>query len=279
MVSWKTKPHWISGGREMDIDQFEKEIKKDICEEISLAQINTNKFRVITPFQFDDGDHIKIILKKVGADWVLTDEGHTLMHLNYYLDEDRLLEGNRERIIFETIENLSLKYDQGRIFSKIDEKSIGNKLFKLIQGIIQIDDVMYISREQDTYPFLEDVKSFIYRSIAGEHITENWTHPQLDPEKEFIVDFKINGMNTPLFIFRLSNEYRVLKAAITLYEFNRIKFPNQSIGIYRDLDKISPKNKKKFSRLCNAEFTNFYDQQDGIIDYFNSTLPQGYVLA
>jgi len=263
----------------MDIKEFERIFKKSVCDEISLTSVGIDRYRISSPFQFDDGDHIKIVLKRDGKDWILSDEGHTLMHLNYYLDETQLLEGHREKILFETVENLSLSYDRGRIFTKIDKKSMGNQLFRLIQGIIQIDDVLYLSREQDTYPFLEDVKSFIYKSISEEHILENWTNPQSDPEKEFLVDFKINGMNNPLFIFRLNNDYKVLKSAITLYEFDRTKFPNRSIGIYRDLDKITPKNRRKFSRLCNVEFTHFYDQQEGIIDYFNSTLPLGYVIA
>ena len=44
-----------------------------------------NRFLVFTPFTFDDGDHLAIVLKRYDKHWFLSDEGHTYMHLSYEL--------------------------------------------------------------------------------------------------------------------------------------------------------------------------------------------------
>ena len=46
----------------------------------------------ITPFRFDDGDHIAIVLKKEQGRWLLSDGGHTYMHLTYDINEKKLFQ-------------------------------------------------------------------------------------------------------------------------------------------------------------------------------------------
>jgi len=46
---------------------------------------------------FEDGDHLAIVLKREQSNWMLSDEGHTYMHLTYDLDEKDLRTGTRQR--------------------------------------------------------------------------------------------------------------------------------------------------------------------------------------
>jgi len=62
-----------------------------------LTQEGENRFRVFTPFMFEDGDHLAIVLKREQEHWMLSDEGHTYMHLTYDLDEKDLRTGTRQR--------------------------------------------------------------------------------------------------------------------------------------------------------------------------------------
>jgi hypothetical protein len=65
----------------MEIKYIEKEFKEKVCKEIRLMQEGIDRYRVFTPFQFDDRDSFAIILKNAGNNWILSDEGHTFMHL------------------------------------------------------------------------------------------------------------------------------------------------------------------------------------------------------
>ncbi len=83
----------------MITDTIIQEFKRKVCEEIRLIEEGTNRFRVFTPFRFDDGDHLSIVLKKEQNQWVISDEGHTFMHLSYCIDSADLMAGTRKQLI------------------------------------------------------------------------------------------------------------------------------------------------------------------------------------
>ncbi len=125
----------------MEILTIEKEFKAKVCNEIRLLQEGVDRFRVFTPFLFDDGDSFAIVLKKTGADWVLTDEGHTFMHLSYDIDIDSLDKGTRAKIISTTLNTFGIKEKSGVIFALVTEENMGNVFYNYIQALIKITDV------------------------------------------------------------------------------------------------------------------------------------------
>ncbi len=58
---------------------------------VQVGPDGKDRFRVFTSFMFDDGDHISIVLKKEQDGWVLSDEGHTYMHLTYDMSEKKII--------------------------------------------------------------------------------------------------------------------------------------------------------------------------------------------
>ena len=66
---------------------IERDFREKVSAKVRLAQEGVDRYRVFTPFLFEDGDHLAIVLKKQRSNWTLSDEGHTFMHLTYDLDE------------------------------------------------------------------------------------------------------------------------------------------------------------------------------------------------
>lgn len=87
----------------MDIKVIEKEFKKKVSNQISIEAEGINRYRIFSPFLYNDGDHFSIVLKTTPKGWILTDEGNTYMHLSYYLDVNDLDRGTREKIIRSTL--------------------------------------------------------------------------------------------------------------------------------------------------------------------------------
>ena len=69
--------------------------KKKVSAKIRFSSEGTERFRVFTPFHFDDGDHLVIVLKKNKNGWLLSDEAHTYMRLTYDIDRKDVHKGNR----------------------------------------------------------------------------------------------------------------------------------------------------------------------------------------
>ena len=73
----------------MKIENIYKKLK-DIYtpDEINIIKESNDRFRILTPIKFKDGDHIVCVLKKIKNDWYLSDEGNTLMKLNADVDDE-----------------------------------------------------------------------------------------------------------------------------------------------------------------------------------------------
>src|SRR5256885_2187753 len=87
----------VQGGN-MNPASVNDDFKDRVCEQIDLKREGEGRFRVITPFRFEDGDHFGIVLKRDGNRWILSDEANTLMHLSYWLDDQDIESGNRKEI-------------------------------------------------------------------------------------------------------------------------------------------------------------------------------------
>ena len=57
----------------MYVETMERDFHEKISAKVRLSAEGVDRFRALTPFLFDDGDHLSIVLKKEGAGWVLSD--------------------------------------------------------------------------------------------------------------------------------------------------------------------------------------------------------------
>ena len=58
----------------MSIDTIERDFHEKVSAKVRLAAEGIERYRVFTPFLFEDGDHLAIVLKKEGPGWVLSCE-------------------------------------------------------------------------------------------------------------------------------------------------------------------------------------------------------------
>ena len=166
----------------MSAESILKDFRRTVCEQVRVEPEGANRFRVFTPFMFNDGDHLAIVLKKNKDRWFLSDEGHTLMHLTYELDDKDLRGGGRQKIISNTISAFSVEEDDGELFIGIENERYGDALFSIIQAILRISDVSYLSRESVRTTFFDDVKGFIAEHIPEKKVRMGWSEPTHDPD-------------------------------------------------------------------------------------------------
>src|SRR4030067_106805 len=112
----------------MAIETIEKEFREKVNAKIMLTSEGVERFRVFTPFLFEDGDHLAIVLKKEDLNWVLSDEGHTYMHLTYDIDEKDLQRGTRQKIITNALSLFSVQDREGELIVPIQSNLYGGAL-------------------------------------------------------------------------------------------------------------------------------------------------------
>ncbi len=144
----------------MNTESIRKSFKESVAKSVELYPREDNGYQIFTPFHFDDGDHFVVILKTDGlGNWIITDEGHTYMHMSYDTDLSSLENGTRNEIIESSLEKYGVKEIEGQLIATIDEISnAGDILYNFIQCLISITNISYLSRERVLSTFDEDSK-------------------------------------------------------------------------------------------------------------------------
>lgn len=256
----------------MSIETIERDFKAKVCEKIRLAGEGMERFRVFTPFLFEDGDHLAIVLKREQGAWTLSDEGHTYMHLTYDLDEKDLQRGTRQKVITNALSMFRVEDRDGELLLRIADEQFGDALYSFIQALMKVTDVSFLSRERVRSTFMEDFRAMMAAAVPEDRRAFDWSDPAHDPQGMYTVDCRVNGMARPLFVFALPNDDRVRDTTIALLQFERWGVPQRSLGIFEDQESINRKVLARFSDVCEKQFSSLGANRERITRYLDEIM-------
>lgn len=256
-----------------NLSDIENKLKDQISNEISLGGEGVNRFRIFNPYEFDDGDHFSIFLKKENESWKFTDEAHTIMHLSYDMDVSALKkEGTRQKILSSTISNFGLEENEGTLSIKIDNEDFGGAFYNFIHALIKITDLSYLTRELVRSTFYEDFRYLIKETVPDERLTFEYTHPDYDREGKYVVDCRINGMPKPIFLFAVLNDSKCKDVMISMYQFERWGLKYHSVSIFEDQETINRRVLAKFSDIGEKQFSTLLSNKERIKTYLSELI-------
>ena len=256
----------------MAIETIERDFHDRVSAKIRLAAEGMDRFRVFTPFLFEDGDHLSIVLKKEGARWVLSDEAHTYMHLTYDMDERDLHTGARQKIISDALSVFQIEDRDGELILEVPDERYGDALYSFVQALLKIADVSYLSRERAHSTFMEDFRALLSEAAPEERRVFDWNDPDHDPHGIYTVDCRINGMPRPLFVHALTGDGKTRDATIALHQFERWGIPFRSLAIFEDQEAINRKVLARFSDVCEKQFSSLAVNRDRITRFLDESI-------
>ncbi len=251
----------------MSIKTTEKAFLETVAAEIRLSTDSKDRFRVFTPFRFDDGDHLAIVLKKEGDRWLISDEGHTYMHLTYDIDDKLLHSGTRKQIISKALSMFDVEDRGGELIREVSDGDYGEALYDFAQALLRIADVSYLSRERVRSTFMEDFRTLLHENVPKSRMCFDWSDPERDPQGNYKVDCRINGRQEPLFVFALSSDNKTRDATIALHQFKEWGIPFRSLGIFKNRGNTSRKVRERFSDVCDKVFYSLILNYASIQEY------------
>ena len=256
----------------MTIETIEREFHEKVSGKVRLAAEGIERYRVFTPFLFEDGDHLAIVLRKEGIRWVLSDEAHTYMHLTYDLDEKDLQRGTRQKIIANALSTFRVEDREGELVLDIPEERYGDALYSFVQALLKITDVTYLSRERVRSAFLEDFRALMNENVSEERRMFDWHDSTHDPLGMYTVDCRINGMPRPLFVHALPGDDKTRDATIALLQFEKWGITHRSLAIFEDQESINRKVLARFSDVCEKQFSTLTANRERITRFLQETV-------
>ena len=234
--------------------------KESACGEINLTSSGINRYLVQVPFTFTDGDHYVVILRQEGQKWILSDEGHTFMHLSYELREKEFEAGNRRKIIDEVLTSYQIENRDGELALTIPSGRYGDALFTFVQAITRITDMTFLDRATVKSTFREDFNTLVSekaREAGIQNITFGYTHPAKDPQGKYPVDARLNGVTSQqVLMFAVGNDDQCQTATIVLLQWEKWDEQFHSIAVFRDQTEINRHYLARFSDVLGRQLSN-----------------------
>jgi hypothetical protein len=256
----------------MTMANIEKSFRDRVSNHLSLIPEGKDRYRVFTPFLLEDGDHLAIVLHHQKDGWVLTDEGHTYMHLTYFMDEKDFRHGTRQKIIENALEEFQIEDRNGALTCAVEGDKYGDALYSYIQALLKINNITFLSRERVRSTFLDDFRLFFQERVPQERLTFEWHDPGHDPDGIYSVDCRINGMDKPIVVFALPGDDKTRDATIALHTFERWGLPHRSLAVFEDQEEINRKVLARFSDVCEKQFSNLPGNRDRIEKFIQDVL-------
>ena len=256
----------------MDPEQVVRSFRASVSEQVRLEPEGVDRFRVFTPFQFDDRDHLAVVLKRANGSWIMSDEGHTYMHLTYDVSEKDLQRGTRAKIIENALDAFSVEDREGELTLRVPDERYVDSLYSFVQALLRIADVSYLSRERVRSTFLEDFRAFMSERVPESRRTFDWHDEADDPAGNYAADCRVNGMARPLMVFAVPGDDRARDATIALLHFERRGLSVRSLGIFEDQEQINRKVVARFTDVCEKQFSSLAANRDRIARFLSDVL-------
>lgn len=241
------------------IDDIVRSFREKVSAEIELEREGINRYIVYTPFMFDDGDHYVVILQEEGGRWVLSDEGHTFMHLSY--TEVNLESTTRSKIIDQALATYSVSRVQDELRAHIPDAQYGDALFSFVQALDRISATALWTKDRVKSAFMDEFQEFMSAVVPTNRLTFDYTDPANDPEGNYKIDCRINHMPTPWFVFAVNNNQRAKDATIACYHYEKLDTRFRSAVIFEDQKDINRRTLAQLSAVVTRQFPSLGERQ------------------
>ena len=244
----------------MDNQELLNDFRKKVCDSVDLVQEGLDRFLVKTPFTFEDGDVLKVVLVREGNEWYLTDEGHTFMHISY--DEVDIEAKTRRRLLDQVLATYKVENRDGELRAQLKEDHMGDSLFSFVQALTKISDLTYMTREHVRTLFLEEFQSYISETVPKERVIFGYVDQLHDPKGDYLVDVMIRTETKPLFVFAMKNDNQVRDATIKLLYLETQDVEFKGVGVFERQEDVNRKVLARFTNVCERQFSSLQGMKE-----------------
>ena len=238
----------------LDPVQLERLLCERLCASVRIHRRSDDVLMLESPFTFPDGDHVPIYLSEtVSGGIVLSDRGHTLMHISYDHDVDSFYEGARATLREQIVRESGIEEDRGIFSMETPPDQVAAALFWFGQALTKIHDLTFLSRDRVSSTFYEDLRSLLFTLLDEENVDTDYVPPDVPNGTSHPVDYHFEGKNgRPVFLYGVPGRDKARLTTIMLSHFLLHGLTFESVIVFADQQEIP---RLDLARLTNVSGT------------------------
>lgn len=133
-------------------------------------------------------------------------------------------------------------------------------------------NIEYLSREHIRSTFMEDFTEFIQQFIPSDRLYINYFNEEHDPNRMYPVDFCINKMEKPVFLFGIPNNDKAKDVTVNILQYERWRLKFRPVAVFENQEEINRKVLARFSDVVDRQFSNLFSNKERIKDYIEEIM-------
>ena len=234
----------------LDTTLLERTLCDRLCTRVRIHERDDGVLMLEAPFTFPDGDHFPIYLSETRAgSVVLSDRGHTLMHMSYEHDVDAFYDGARAALREQIVRDSSIEEDDGVFTVETPPNEIADTIFRFGQALTKIYDLTFLSRERVASTFYEDLRTLLFGIVDEDRVETDHIPTEVPNGSNYPVDYRLEGREgSSVFIYGVPNRDKARLTTIMLSHFLLHGLSFESVIVFE--------NQQEIPRLDVARLTN-----------------------
>jgi len=247
-------------------DLVKPAIVSALAGEVDLRAIGDHEAQIYVPFYFPDGDGLVIHVRGSNGRLEITDKAHTLLHLSYHTDVDRLRDGTRASLFERIRSRHGIEDRDGELVAMTDVEQVGTTVFSFVQALLEISDLRNLDREIVRSTFREDLDQLLTGHFA--ELVHPYSDPRHDPQGEYPIPYLLNGTSRPLAIFDVGTDEAALRAVVVATQYRSWGNTHMLfVAVEQDQEALQRRNVSWLSNAFDKQFATLAGNEDAIVGY------------
>jgi hypothetical protein len=119
---------------------------------------------------------------------------------------------------------------------------------------------------------MEDFTEFIQQFIPSDRLYINYFNEEHDPNRMYPVDFCINKMEKPVFLFGIPNNDKAKDVTVNILQYERWRLKFRPVAVFENQEEINRKVLARFSDVVDRQFSNLFSNKERIKDYIEEIM-------
>ena len=233
----------------IDVDELKETLCSAFCSNVGIRS-SGDLVTVALPVAARDGDSFTVYLTRSKSGWRISDAANTMMRLSYENDLAKLFTGPRARLYETILAENGLQEDDGEIFTEVAADQLVGGMFRLGQGLSRVEDIALWTRSRVESTFYSDLRSAILGAVPAEDVTEGYT-PDFAGGQDYQVDYRIEAVGRPLFVFGVNGKDKARLTTITLLKLKEAEVRFDSMIVCSDIADLPRADESRLLAAAN----------------------------